>query len=78
MGTSSANTFEFAVQFENPDGSLFILNPEGDWPEGALPQSAFHYTVVKTEDGFFRAGTPHLCALMAEVAKRVRHECQSK
>ena len=53
MGTNSANTFEFAVQFENPDGSLFILNPEGDWPEGALPRSAFYYTVVETEDGFF-------------------------
>jgi hypothetical protein len=48
-----SNPFEFSVQFENPDGSLFIQNPGGDWSESTLPRSTFQYTVIKTEDGFF-------------------------
>lgn len=52
MGTGAPNTFEFALQFENPDGSLFVLNPQGDWPNGTMPQSLFEYTVMKSGTGF--------------------------
>lgn len=52
LETNDPNTFDFAVQFENPDGSLFVLNPGGDWPNGTTPQSLFEYTVVKTGDDF--------------------------
>jgi hypothetical protein len=46
-GSSSEDGFTFRVEFENPDGSLFVLDPEG-----SSPQSAFDYTVVRTEQGF--------------------------
>ncbi|UCG25948.1 MAG: hypothetical protein JSW55_08185 [Chloroflexota bacterium] len=52
MGAGSPTVFEFAVQFENPDGSLFVLNPEGDWPEGEFPRSSFKFTVLPIGDGF--------------------------
>jgi hypothetical protein len=45
--TGSGNEFPFTVTFENPDGSLFVLNPEG-----ALPVSEFDYTVVRSEDDY--------------------------
>lgn len=52
LETSDPNSYEFAIQFENPDGSLFVLNPGGNWPESTFPQSLFEFTVVKTGDSF--------------------------
>lgn len=51
QGTSAPGAFEFTVQFENPDGSLFVLNPDGEWPGTEFPRSLFSYTVVRTADG---------------------------
>ena len=47
LGSGSADGFPFRVEFENPDGSLFVLDREG-----TSPQSAFDYTVLRTADGF--------------------------
>jgi hypothetical protein len=46
--TASEGRFSFTVTFENPDGSLFVLDPEG-----AVPRSEFDYTVVRLDDGYF-------------------------
>jgi len=43
----SRDRFIFTVTFENPDGSLFVLNPEG-----AIPRSEFDYTVVRSEEDY--------------------------
>jgi hypothetical protein len=45
--TGSRDRFIFTVTFENPDGSLFVLNPEG-----AIPRSEFDYTVVRSEEDY--------------------------
>jgi peptidyl-Lys metalloendopeptidase len=47
LGSSSADGFTFRVEFENPDGTLFVADPEG-----TSPQSAFDYTVVRKEQGY--------------------------
>jgi hypothetical protein len=46
--TGSRDKFSFTVTFENPDGSLFVLNPHG-----TIPRSEFDYTVVRSEDDYF-------------------------
>ena len=47
----STDTYRFTVEFQNDDGSLFLLGPccggEGD------PQSQFIYTVTRTREGKF-------------------------
>jgi hypothetical protein len=52
LSSASADEFTFGVEFENPDGSVFVMDPEGEWPEGAFPKSIFDYTVVRTVDGY--------------------------
>ena len=49
--SKSPDSFEFAVQFENPDGSLYSRQP-GDGSEEGAPQSEFVYTVVRSGGGF--------------------------
>jgi hypothetical protein len=50
MGTDAPNTYAFAVQFEEPDGSLFVFKPGVDWAEDTFPKSLFEYTVVGEGD----------------------------
>ena len=45
---SAANRFEFQLQFENPDGSTFMLEP----PTVAQTQVDFKYTVEQRGDAF--------------------------
>ena len=45
---SAPDVFAFTVQFENPDGSLFVLEALDASPS----KSAFKFTVVRKEDGF--------------------------
>jgi hypothetical protein len=49
-GAGAADTYTFAVQFEEPDGSPFLLKPGLDWAEDTFPQSLFEFTVVRTGD----------------------------
>lgn len=58
LASAAPNTYTFAVQFENPDGSLFVLNPEGDWGESGAPWSLFEYTVVQADGGFLVQDLP--------------------
>jgi hypothetical protein len=58
LESNDPNSYTFAVQFENPDGRLFVLNPEGDWPASTFPQSLFEFTVVRTEAGFIVPDLP--------------------
>ncbi len=45
---SAPDTFEFYIQFENPDGTVF----EQESLDGSPSESTFKFTVVKQEDGF--------------------------
>ncbi len=50
----NGEAFTFIVEFNNPDGSLFVLGPccgadETDMP----PQSKFNYRVIKSAEGKF-------------------------
>lgn len=48
------NTYVFQVEFNNPDGSLFVLGPCCGANETEMPPvSEFEYTVTKTADGKF-------------------------
>lgn len=47
LGSPPADGFAFSVEFENPDGSLFVLDTAG-----TMPQSAFDYTVLRGEQGY--------------------------
>jgi heat shock protein HslJ len=47
------DSYRFTVQFENPDGSLFVRGPcRGATEEEMPPQSDFVFTVVRQGEGF--------------------------
>lgn len=49
----SADTYRFVVQFENPDGSLFVRGPSSGATEEEMPSQAdFEFTVVRRGDSF--------------------------
>jgi hypothetical protein len=53
----SQTEFNFIVQFENPDGSLFMLGPCCGADETEMPpQSEFKYGVIKMDDHFLVVG----------------------
>ncbi|UCC52414.1 MAG: hypothetical protein JSV68_00320, partial [Anaerolineaceae bacterium] len=52
MGTDAPNTYAFAVQFEEPDGSLFVFKHGVDWAEDTFPKSQFEFTVMRAGDSF--------------------------
>lgn len=47
-----SDRFEFTVQFENPDGTLFNRQTGDGSEEESVAQSEFVYTVVRSGDGF--------------------------
>jgi hypothetical protein len=53
LQTSSADTFDFLVEFETADGSLFSLGPCCGDDESTPPQTEFAYTVVANGLGGF-------------------------
>ncbi len=54
----SSTEYLFEVEFDNPDGSLFVLGPCcGEDETGMPPRSKFSFTVVKEPAGTFRVLT---------------------
>lgn len=48
------DTYIFQVEFNNPDGSLFVLGPCCGANETEMPPvSQFEFTVIRNEDGKF-------------------------
>jgi hypothetical protein len=52
MGAGAPDTYAFAAQFQEPDGSLFTYKPGVDWAEDNFPKSLFAFTVVRDGDDF--------------------------
>jgi hypothetical protein len=52
MGAGAPDTYAFAVQFQDRDGSMFALMSGVDWAENSFPESLFEFTVVKEGDSF--------------------------
>jgi hypothetical protein len=55
---SAPDTFEFYVRFENPDGSVFVLESPDATTNGSRFESDFKFTVLKRGDDFFVQDLP--------------------
>ena len=54
LKNQEGDTYVFQVEFNNPDGSLFVLGPCCGANETEMPPvSQFEYTVIKNADGKF-------------------------
>ncbi len=58
MGRDAPDTYNFAVQFEEPDGSLLVFEPGVDWAEDTFPKSLFEFIVVGEGDNFIVQDLP--------------------